>query len=411
MSENKKAIIWNKVFIGIGLQLIFALFLLKTLTVASFDLFYPLKWFINTVSRIFVIVVAFTLDGSKMLFGPLADQAQMSKVFPESGGFVFAFMALTNIIYFGALMAILYYLGIMQFVIKLMAKFMVKLLNISGSEAVSVAANVFVGQTEAPLVIKPYVEKMTRSELLTLMVGGMATIAGSVMAVYVAILGGADEILRNEVASRFLAASLMAAPATIVISKILLPETEHSLTKGKVEMEVDKNASNVIEAAANGASDGMKLYLNVLAMLLAFVGIIYLLNYCAAGIFGLFGLQSDFTTLVGYVFSVFGLIIGVPYQDLIAFGTMLGQKLILNEFFAYFTLSQIQSTLQAKTVFLSTFAFCGFANFSSIAIQIGGIGGLAPSRKSDIAKFGIRAVIAGTLSTLLTASIAGMFFL
>lgn len=417
VSSKRDKINWKTVQLGLLMQLLLVVILLvDTTSWFGFNLFLPFKAIMNFISKFFVTVISFTMDGAKLIFGPLADQEQMLTVFPNSGGFVFAFMALTTIIFFGSLMAVLYHLRIMQFIIQIIAKLMVKVLGISGSEAISVAANVFIGQTEAPLVIKPYVEKMTKSELLTLMTGGMATIAGGVMAVYVGILGGPDEAQQIAVASRLLTASFMAAPATIVIAKIMLPETEESLTYGTVKMDVEKNASNVVEAAANGASDGMHLALNVAAMLLAFTGIIYMLNAGSSWLFtdmlGLTidGKAIDLSVLVGYVFSIVAFVIGVASQDAVAFGTMLGQKLILNEFFAYFTLSQIQGSLQAKTVFLSTFAFCGFANFSSIAIQIGGIGGIAPSRRSDIAKFGFRAVLGGTLATLMTASIAGIFF-
>ena len=411
ISNNKSNINWKTVLTGLAIQVFLACAFLTDLAV-----FAPFKVAVDALSKTFVWVINFGMDGSKLIFGALADQAAMQKVFPNSGGFVFAFMALTTIIFFGSLMAVLYYFGIMQFIIQLMAKAMVKLLNVSGAEAISVAANVFVGQTEAPLVIKPYVDKMTKSEISTLMIGGMATIAGGVMAVYISILGGPDPASQVEVATRLLTASLMAAPATIVIAKIFVPETEHSVTYGKVEMEVEKNGTNVIEAAANGASEGMGLALNVAAMLLAFTAIIALTNSLSSKILTDFlgltlnGEAITISALVGYAFSVFGFVIGVPTQDVVAFGSMLGQKIILNEFFAYFSLSQIQSTLHAKTVFLASFAFCGFANLSSIAIQIGGIGGIAPSRKSELAQFGLKAVIGGSLATLLTASIAGMFF-
>lgn len=417
VSANKKKINWRTVGAGIGLQIFLAVVLLiKAPLFGTDDIFYPFKWFIRSASEFFVWVIGFADKGSQFIFGALANGGVLSENFGPENGFVFAFMALTVIIFFGSLMALMYHLGIMQMIIKFMAKIMVKVLGVSGAEAISVAANVFVGQTEAPLVIKPYIDKMTKSELFTLMVGGMATIAGGVMAAYIAILGGGDAEQQVLFASRFLTASIMAAPATVVIAKLFYPETEESLTMGTVKLDVEKNASNAIEAAANGASEGMQLALNVAAMLLAFIALIALLNGAASAILtdwlGLTidGKPVDVTLLLGYAFSVFGLIIGVPMQDIVAFGSMLGEKIILNEFVAYVSLGTNQAMLDPKTVFLATFAFCGFANLSSIAIQIGGIGSLAPNRRKDIAKYGMKAVFGGTMATLLTASIAGVFF-
>lgn len=410
-SENRRNINYRTIIGGIVSQFIIASILLIDISV-----FYPFKWTLNFISQIFVDIINYTYVGATFIFGSLADLDKMGQIFGPDSSFIFAFRALTVIIFFGAFMAVLYYAKVMQFIIELMAKVMVKVMRVSGGEAIAVAANVFVGQTEAPLVIKPYIDKMTKSEIATLMTGGMATIAGGVMATYISILGGADEARQVEFATRFLTASFMAAPAAIVMAKIFRPETEESVTYGKVKMEVEQSASNVIEAAANGASDGMKLALNVAAMLLAFIALIALLNGMLSelltGWLGLTidGKAIDFTLLTGYLFSIFGLVIGVPTQDAIAFGSMLGEKMILNEFVAYLSLGSQQAALTERTVFLATFAFCGFANFSSIAIQIGGIGSIAPGRKSDIAKFGVRAVIGGTLATLMTASIAGMFF-
>lgn len=412
LSDNRSKINWTTVATGIGLQLVFAFFMLMDIKLFGVGL----KDAIELLSYLFVKLINYSSAGATFIFGVLADPMNLGNYLGAQNGFIFAFNALTVIIFFGSLMAVLYHYGVMQFVVRLMAKAMVKVLKISGAEAIAVSANVFVGQTEAPLVIKPYLEKMTRSEIMTIMVGGMATIAGGVMAAYVAMLGGPNEADQILVASRLLTASFMAAPATIVMAKLMIPETEHSVTYGKVEMEVEKTASNGIEAAANGASDGLHLALNVAAMLLAFIALIALLNGMTEFVLtDLLNLRIDgkainLSVLIGYVFSIFGLLIGVPSQDMVAFGSMLGEKLIVNEFVAYSTLSQIQSTLDPKTVFLATFAFCGFANFSSIAIQIGGIGVLAPSKRSMIAKLGIKAVIAGSLATLLTASIAGLFF-
>ena len=417
LSADKKSVDWKIVKRGILLQFILASLLLLKIPVFGFqDIFYPFKLIINLISELFVTIIGFASDGSKFIFGKLADPEFLGSVFGADNAFIFAFNALTILIFLGSLMAILYHIGIMQIVINYMARFMMKFLGISGAEAMAVAANIFVGQTEAPLVVKPYLEKMTKSEIATIMIGGMATIAGSVMGAYVFILGGNDIANQIEVASRLLTASLMAAPATIVIAKILIPEKEESLTLGKVKVDVEKNAANAIEAAANGASDGLKLALNVAAMLLAFISLIALLNsgteYLFTDLLGITIADKPVTLsiLVGYGFSILGFIIGVPFSDLVAFGGMIGEKIIINEFVAYSTLGSIQSTLDAKTTFLATFAFCGFANFSSIAIQIGGIGSLAENQKSQIAKFGIKAVIGGSIATLLTASIAGIFF-
>jgi len=295
-----------------------------------------------------------------------------------------------------------------------MAWVMAKLLKVSGAESISVAANVFIGQTEAPLVVRPYVEGMTKSELFTLMVGGMATIAGGVLAAYVGLLGGADEAKQIYFAKHLLSASIMAAPATIVIAKMLVPEKEKSLTMGQVKVEVEKTNSNVIEAAATGASDGLKLALNVAGMLLAFIALIAMLNFILTGVFtDLFGLSIDgapvtMEIVLGYLLSPIAFIIGVPWADAVNVGSLIGQKIVVNEFIAYLQLSSMAGVLSEKAVLISTYALCGFANFSSIAIQIGGIGGIAPGRKSDIAKLGMRAILGGSLATFMTATIAGV---
>jgi len=295
-----------------------------------------------------------------------------------------------------------------------MAWVMFKALRISGAESLSVAANVFVGQTEAPLVVRPYISRMTESELFTMMVGGMATIAGGVLAAYIAMLGGADEAMQIYYAKHLLSASIMAAPATIVIAKILKPETEESLTAGSVSLHVEKTASNVIEAAANGAGDGWRLALNVGAMLLAFIALIAMIDYPLNWIGGLVGFESftgrelSLSTILGYILSPMAWVIGVPWGDAVTVGGLIGQKIVTNEFVAYAALNEIQGTLSPKALLVSTYALCGFANFSSIAIQIGGIGGIAPDRKPDIARLGLKAVLGGTLATMMTATIAGV---
>jgi CNT family concentrative nucleoside transporter len=321
---------------------------------------------------------------------------------------------LPTIIFFAALMSVLYHLGLMQKVVQAMAWIMLKIMRISGSESLSVAANVFVGQTEAPLVVRPYIARMTESELFTMMVGGMATIAGGVLAAYITMLGGGDEAARIYYAKHLLSASIMAAPATIVIAKLLRPETEESLTRGKVSLHVEKTATNVIEAAANGAADGVKLALNVGAMLLAFIALIAMIDYPLGWIGQITGIEAaagsplNLSMILGYLLSPLAWVIGIPWQDAVTVGGLIGEKIVTNEFVAYAHLNEIQGSLTPKALLISTYALCGFANFSSIAIQIGGIGGLAPNRRSDLARLGLTAVLGGTLATMMTATIAGV---
>jgi CNT family concentrative nucleoside transporter len=312
-------------------------------------------------------------------------------------------------------MSVLYHLGIMQKVVQAMAWVMAKTMRVSGAESLSVAANVFIGQTEAPLVIRPYVSTMTQSELLTLMIGGMATIAGGVLAAYVNILGGVDPQMQIFYAKHLLSASIMAAPATMVIAKILLPEKDLPETKGTVKLKVEKITTNVIDAAATGAGDGLKLALNVAAMLLAFIALIAMLNFILGGIGQLTSINSvlgkplSLNILLGYLLSPIAWIIGVPWSDAVMVGSLIGQKVVLNEFIAYVDLGSLiqNGVLSDKARIISTYALCGFANFSSIAIQIGGIGGIAPNRRHDLARFGLRAVLGGSLATFMTATIAG----
>lgn len=411
-SNSKKNVNWRIVGSGIGLQILFAIFVILT------------PWgsiVFDAIGSFFVKIINFTFDGAEFIFGALANQTTFEKTFPESMhnqglGFIFAFQVLPTIIFFASLMSVLYHLGVMQKIVQGMAWIMSKTMRVSGAESISVAANVFIGQTEAPLVVRPYVSPMTKSELLTLMVGGMATIAGGVLAAYVSLLGGTDPAQQLYYAKHLLSASIMAAPATIVIAKILVPEREESKTMGKVKVMVERTSSNVIEAAATGAGDGLKLALNVGAMLLAFIALIYMFNWIITGIFtDMLGLTigGDAITieiLLGYLLSPIAWIIGVPWNDAVSVGSLIGQKVVLNEFIAYLNLSQLIPTgvLSEKAVIISTYALCGFANFSSIAIQIGGIGGIAPDRKSDLAKFGLRAVLGGSLATFMTATIAGV---
>lgn len=409
-SNNKKSIKWQQIGTGIGLQLVFAVFVILT------------PWgsmFFDAIGQFFVKIISFTNEGAKFVFGALAIQSDFEKAFSsdyKNLGFIFAFQVLPTIIFFSSLMTVLYHLGIMQKIVQGMAWVMAKAMKVSGAESISVAANVFIGQTEAPLVVRPYVEGMTKSELLTLMIGGMATIAGGVLAAYVGLLGGTDPQMQLFYAKHLLSASIMAAPATMVIAKILIPEREESLTMGQVKVAIEKTNSNVIEAAATGAADGLKLALNVAGMLLAFIALIAMINWILEGVFTeLLGFTVNgnpitLELLLGYLLSPIAWIIGVPWEDAINVGSLIGQKVVLNEFIAYLNLSQLIPTgvLSEKAIIVSTYALCGFANFSSIAIQIGGIGGIAPTRRSDLAKFGLKAVLGGSLATFMTATIAGV---
>ena len=411
-SNNKKKISWRIVLTGISLQLVFALFVIKT------------PWgshVFDAIGSFFVKIISFTNEGAGFVFGALADQSKFDGAFPEllrnqGLGFLFAFQVLPTIIFFSSLMAVLYHLGIMQKIVEGMAWVMAKLMKVSGAESISVAANVFIGQTEAPLVVRPYVSGMTQSELLTLMIGGMATIAGGVLAAYVNLLGGGDPAQQLLYAKHLLSASIMAAPATMVIAKMLVPETEDSKTMGTVRVKIEKTAANVIDAAATGAADGLKLALNVAGMLLAFIALIAMVNWILSGVLtDLLGLKIgdapiSLEILLGYLLSPIAFIIGVPWEDAVTVGSLIGQKIVLNEFIAYLNLSTLIPTgvLSEKAILISTYALCGFANFSSIAIQLGGIGGIAPDRRGDLAKYGLRAVLGGSLATFMTATIAGV---
>lgn len=422
-SNNKKDINWKLVGFGLSIQFVLAIFILKADVISSF--WSPLGWpmlAFKALASFFVIVLTYTTEGASFLFSFLAHGPE----YKDSLGVIFAFQVLPTIIFFASLTAILYHYGILQAVVKYVAKGIQKLLGTSGAETLSVVSNIFVGQTEAPLVVKPFIEKMTKSELFAVMTGGMATIAGGVMAAYVAMLGNsfaaanglALDVAQQLFAERLLGASLMAAPAALVIAKMLVPEVEHPVTAGDVQIVVEKTDANGIDAAATGAGVGLKLAANVGAMLLAFIALLAMLNGFMgwvseiSGLSGLIGSDLSIEMLLGWLFSPLAWLIGVPWNDAINMGSLLGTKIVLNEFVAYLKLSEAVSaaSLSPKTIAMATFALCGFANFSSIAIQIGGIGGLAPNRKSDLAKFGIKAVFAGTLANLMTATIAGMFF-
>jgi concentrative nucleoside transporter, CNT family len=428
ISNNKKKINWKLVLSGLSLQFIFALLILKGESMRSF--FAPLAWpkdFFASVSYVFVLVLNFTTEGAQFVFGNLA----LPPGSENSIGFFFAFQVLPTIIFFASLMSVLYYLGVMQRIVQGMAWVMAKVMGTSGAESLSCTANIFVGQTEAPLMIKPYIQDMTRSEVLTIMVGGMATIAGGVMAAYIQILGSAYAVshgiplieAQQMFATQLLGASVMAAPAAMVIAKILIPETAEPKTKGSVKVDVEKNASNIIESAANGAGDGLKLALNVGAMLIAFIALIAMINYLLNGLGDIIGVNTyltdnfgkplSFQLIIGMVLQGVAFGIGVPWEDALNFGSLLGTKIVLNEFVAYSDMGkliEVGQFVNEKSILMATYALCGFANFSSIAIQIGGLGPLAPSRKSDIAQLGLKAVTGGVITTLLTATLAGLLF-
>jgi CNT family concentrative nucleoside transporter len=427
-SNNKKKVNYRLVINGLLLQFVLAVFVLKGDELGQ--IFAPLGWVklsFSWVSKFFVLILNFTTEGSKFIFGDLA----LSPGTNGSLGMFFAFQVLPIIIFFATLMAVLYYLGIMQKIVQAMAWLMAKILGSSGAESLSCTANIFVGQTEAPLVIKPFIKDMTNSELLTIMTGGMATIAGSVMGAYIQILGYAySQTLGIPLhdaqvlfATQLLSASVMAAPAAIVVSKIIYPETKTPVTEGEVKIQLEKTESNVIEAAAAGASEGLQLALNVAAMLIAFIALIALLNYVlvwTGDVIGVneylkaeFGKPLNLQLILGLVLRYLAYGIGVPWNDALNFGSLLGTKVVINEFIAYTDLSHLIATktlLNQKTIIMATYALCGFANFSSIAIQIGGLSPLAPKRRGDLSKLGLRAVLGGILATLMTATLAGIFF-
>ena len=402
-STNRARVDWRLVGIGLALQLAIAAAVLLTPWGAGvFD----------ALSSGFVKLLGFTTEGARFIFGDFSD--------PSKFGFVFAFQVLPTIIFFASFMSVLYHLGAMQKIVQGMAWVITKLMRVSGAETLSVCANAFIGQTEAPLVVRPYIAGMTPSELLTLMVGGMATIAGGVLGAYVLLLGGDDPAQQAVYAKHLITASIMAAPATLVIAKILVPETGEPQTLGSVRVNVEKTTANVIDAAAAGAADGLKLALNVGAMLLAFIALIALINAPLAWLGEITGLQAaigkptTLSTLLGYVLAPLAWLIGVPWQDAGTVGGLIGTKVVLNEFVAYVQLGEILRgnvegvSLTPQGTLIATYALCGFANFSSIAIQIGGIGGIAPERRQDLARFGLRAVLGGSIATMMTATIAGV---
>ena len=405
-SKNRKAIKWKTVFIGLAAQLLLAVGVLKVNFIQQIFEFF---------GKIFVKTLDFTMEGSTFLLGDMMNV--------ESFGYVFLFQVLPTVIFFSALTSVLFYLGVIQKFVKALAWALTKLLNISGAESLSVAGNIFLGQTEAPLMIKAYLEKMSKSEILLVMVGGMATVAGGVLAAYIGFLGGEDEIVRLFYAKHLLTASVMAAPGAIVISKILYPQTEKINTEVHVSQE--KIGSNLLDAIANGTTEGLKLAANVGAMLLVFVAFIAMINFGFEKI-GTIGQINNWISsntsydqlsiefVLGYTFSPLMWLIGVAKEDMALMGQLLGIKLAVSEFIGYMQLAELKDITNLihfkyeKSIIMATYMLCGFANFASIGIQIGGIGSLAPGQRKNLSEFGFLALIGGTLASLLSATFAGM---
>lgn len=404
-SSNRKAINWKTVGFGLLLQFVLALSILKLSWVQNI---------FNAVGKIFVSILDFTAAGSVFLFGDLMNA--------DTYGFIFVFQILPTIIFFAALTSLLFYLGVLQFLVKILAKGTAKLLNISGAESLSVIGNIFLGQTEAPLLIKAYLPKMNRSEMLLVMVGGMATVAGGVLAAYIGFLGGDDPVLRLAFAKHLLAASVMAAPGAIVVAKMLFPQTKSIDTETKVSTQ--EVGSNMLDAIANGTLQGVKLAANIGGMLLVFVALIAMANGILFELGELTNLNGwianwssydalSIEALLGTLFAPIMWLIGVPWDDLLPMGQLLGIKLAASEFVGYIQLAELKNAANEihfssqKSIVMATYMLCGFANFASIGIQIGGIGGLAPNQREVLSRFGFRAVLGGTIASLLSATLVG----
>jgi concentrative nucleoside transporter, CNT family len=393
LSNNRKAINYRTVGVGLLLQWGLAIFILKT-TLGK-NIF---AWLGAKIQHLLQMAD----KGAEFVFGPLVKKDLMDKVMGPENSFIFFFKVIPTIIFVAVLVNILYHIGLMQRIVSVMAVGMKWLMGVSGAEAISNVASTFVGQVEAQIMIKPYLKTMTNSELMSSMTGSFACIAGGVMATYIA-LGVPPEYL--------LAASIMAAPGALVISKIVYPETEEPETQGVVKLKVEKAYVNLVDAIAGGASDGLRVGLNVIAMLIGFIALIALLDLILGNIGGTFGLpELSFNFILGKIFFVFAWAMGVPVKDLQVAGSLMGTKMVVNEFVAYLQLVDIKHTLAPKTIAIVSFALCGFANFSSIAIQVGGIGQLAPERRADLAKLGFKALICGTLASYMSATIAGLLF-
>ncbi|MCB9262814.1 MAG: Na+ dependent nucleoside transporter [Flavobacteriales bacterium] len=426
-SKNRKSINWRLVLSGVGLQLILAVLIYKA---PGFDSFFG--WLATGFTRL----LSFTDEGAKFIFGKWPEVAQIFDMttgtpVAHTIGYVFAFKVLPTIVFFSALTSLLYYLGILQKVVYGFAWVLSKTMRLSGAESLAAAANIFVGQTEAPLVVKPYISKMTKSEILCLMVGGMATIAGGVFAAFIGMLGGADPQMQEMFAKHLLTASILSAPAAIVFAKMLLPETEE--VEKKLDIDKEKIGADPLEAISTGTTEGIKLAVNVGGMILVFLAFIAMFNFFLTNIIGSFdGIGSwKFTSLnemvksntiyqsfnlqmiLGYVFAPVAWLIGISSNDMILSGQLLGEKTVLNEFIAYISLSNFEHSaafVHQRSIVILTYALCGFSNFASIGIQIGGIGTLAPNQRTTLAKLGMRALLGGTLACLMTAAIAGIFY-
>ena len=384
MSNNRKSIPWRLVIWGLGLQLIFAIIILKT----------PIgQPFFGVVDTAIKKLLSFSDAGSDFLF------KSFSAGVVEAPLMNFAFRLLPTLIFFSSLITVLYHFGIIQFIVKWIARAMQMTMRTSGSETLSVSANIFVGQTEAPLMVRPFVSKMTKSELMAVMVGGFATVAGGVMAMYVKILADIPGI-----AGHLMAASIMSAPAALVIAKIIYPETESSDTMGDLKIVLEKKDDNVMEALSRGATDGMKLAANVGAMLIAFVAMIALVN----AILGVMDLSLQ--QILGWILSPLAWVMGIPWHEAGTMGTLMGEKLVLTELIAYGDLAELRATnsISDRTAIIASYALCGFANFASVGIQLGGIGGIAPERRKDLAKLGLKAMFGGALASWITATLAGI---
>ncbi|HXH99535.1 MAG TPA: nucleoside transporter C-terminal domain-containing protein [Sphingobacteriaceae bacterium] len=407
-SSFKRSISWKIVITGLIIQVVFAIGVLKVPLIKSF---------FNAISSVFVGVLAFTKAGAAFLFGDLILKT-------DTFGYIFAFQVLPTIIFFSALTSLLYYLNILQKIVFVFAWVVSKFMRLSGAESLAAAGNIFLGQTEAPLLVKPYIEKMTRSELLCLMIGGMATIAGGVLAAYVGFLGGTSPESQQAFATHLLCASIMSAPAAILVSKILLPEMEPEKINTSLKLSEEKVGTNILEAISIGTSEGLKLAINVGAMLLVFTALMAMLNFIFfQGIGSWSGLNESIKAssggqyqgltlqyILGYLFSPVAWLIGIDTGNMFLVGQLLGEKTILNEFFAYATLGNLKNAnlLNERSVIIATYALCGFANFASIGIQIGGIGSLAPNQRASLSQLGLKALLGGTLACLLTGAIVGM---
>ena len=412
-SEHKKNIPWKTVGIGIGIQILLAFVIINPLEVSILEYFR--KGF-DLLGKGFVHILDFSKDGTKFLFGSFLDT--------EKHGFLFAFQVLPTIIFFSAITSVLFYFGIIQKIVHFLALLMTKILKLSGAESLSVAGNIFLGQTESPLMIKAYLPKMSRSEILLVMTGGMATLAGGVLAAYIAFLGGDDINEKLKFAKHLLAASFMAAPGAIIISKIIIPQTEK--INSKIEVSKEKIGSNVLDSISNGTIEGLKLAVNVASMLLVFIAFIALANFLLIKFGGFCGLNNwidnisngqfkefSLEVILGYIFAPLMWVLGVCSEDIILVGRLIGEKIIMTEFIGYISLSELKTIgafNEEKSITMATYMLCGFANFASIGIQIGGIGSLAPTKRKLLSELGLKALLAGTLASLLSATIVGMIF-